>query len=213
MTVFFEKQGVAAPRMKWTLLSFLAVAVLEVLVSDHGAVAMPLRVKVGPEGEPKASTPAVKDGLEVVVKPAKAAFAEKEPIVFTVDFANTSGKSFMLFESGFFWDWKIRFGDWQVVQLRDVKRAYPPSQVLEPGKSIRTTVALDSAGGDFHLIWKGDQLALPPPAKFLPAGKYPLVIDVKLVEDVRRERLMDYKFPHWRGTITTNPVEITIAKK
>ena len=196
--------------------AFLAVAGLgTLLVRDHGAIAMtPLRDEASQPTKLKASAPAVKEGLEIVVKPAKAVFAEKEPLVFIVAFKNTSGKSFMLFESGFFWDWKIQFSDWHVVHLPDVKRAFPPSTILEPGKSIQTTVALDNSKDlEFHLVWKGIQLAQVPPARFLPVGKYPLVIDVKFAEDIRRERLKDYKFAHWTGTITTNPVIVEIASK
>ena len=196
--------------------AFLAIAGLgTLLIGDLGAMApLPEDARQPMKTEPKASEPAVRDGLKVVVKPAKAMFVEKEPLVFDVTLTNTSDKSFMLFESGYFWDWKIRFGDWQLVYLPEVKRAYPPSTTLEPGKSIQTTVALDNSKDlEFHLIWKGEQLAKVPPARFLPIGKYPLVIDVKFAKDIRRERLKDYKFPHWTGVLTTNPVIVEIAPK
>ena len=164
-------------------------------------------------GVTKESAPAVQECLKIVVKPTKAVFAEKDALVFTVTLTNTSDKSFMLFESGYFWDWKIRFGDWQVDYLPEVKRAYPPSTILEPGKSIQTTVTLDNTKNlEFHLIWKGIQ-PIKPPARSLPIGKYPLVIDVKFAEDIRRERLKDYKFAHWTGAIMTNSVIVEIAPK
>jgi hypothetical protein len=155
---------------------------------------------------------AIENGLEIVVTPKKAVLVEKVPIVFNVTFKNTSDKSFMLFEKDFFWDWKVRFGDWQVIHLRDVKRAYPQSTMLDPGRSIQTTVVFDNTKDlEFHLEWKGPQLAKVPPVKFLPVGKYSLVIDVRFVEDVRQERLKKYSCEHWTGTIATNPVTVEIT--
>ena len=219
----FRGQKVVAlfwPRFKTAVFvhAFLAVACIGTLLfRDAGAVAMaPFPKNAGQpmKGEPQASVPVVQDGLKIVVKPTKAVFAEKEPLVFAVTFTNTSDKSLMLFESGFFWDWTIRFGDWRLVHLPEVKRAYPPSITLEPGKSIQTTISLDNSKYlEFHLVWKGEQLAKVPPARFLPVGNYPLVMDVKFAEDIRRERLKDYNFAHWTGVIKTNPVMVEIAPK
>jgi hypothetical protein len=83
----------AMQAMFWTkltvgalLVAFMAtvgVGVGTVLVQHHGAVAMtpvPEEARQPKALEPKASAPAVRDGLEVVVKPTKAVFAEKDPL-------------------------------------------------------------------------------------------------------------------------------------
>src|SRR4051812_18234562 len=109
----FRGQQVVAlfwPRFKTAVFlhAFLAVACIGTLLfRDPGAIAMaplPEEAVQRMKTEPKASVPVVQDGLKIVVKPTKAVFAENDPLVFAVTFTNTSDKSFMLFESGFFWD-------------------------------------------------------------------------------------------------------------
>jgi RNA polymerase sigma factor (sigma-70 family) len=209
--------------MFWNKLKKVAlVAAVVAVLGGSGVVGMMIRpssstaraVPLPPKAErpAKAAPPAVeKNGLSVTVVPARRDFAVQEPLAFTVTFKNVSREPFFLAEAGYFWDWKITCGQfWQVQPLFDAKRAYPPSQLLEPGQEIRTEVVLDEKRSPFQFKWIGEQEQSVGPRKFLSAGKYPLALDIRLSTDRRAERRGDYKHPHWTGEIATKPVEIEI---
>lgn len=157
---------------------------------------------------PRDSEPVEKDGLSVTVTPAKTKFTSKDPLAFTVTLKNVSREPFMLFESTDFWAWKIKAGDWQAQNLRnDIKGPYPPSVVLEPGKSIEIMVKLDDPFR-FEYRWTGENKQVVEPKKSLPPGKYPLVVVLSFKEDVRPEQRANYKHRHWTGEIASRPIEI-----
>jgi RNA polymerase sigma factor (sigma-70 family) len=158
----------------------------------------------------KASEPVEKDGLSVTVIPAKQRFTVNEPLALTIVLKNVSDKPFLLCNPGLFWDWRIKFGGWEVVPLRDFKRSYATT-LLEPGKELRIEVKLDEPAR-FEFQWR-DAFKMPvAPVRALPVGKYPLYVSPTFPNHPQANRI-ELKHRLWIGELSTKPVEIEVVKE
>ena len=159
---------------------------------------------------PKVQPPprTAEDGLRVTVTSAKAKFTEGEPMVFTVTLKNTSAKTFHLFDPTHFWNWRTRFGHWQVQPLFNAIRK-EESTTLGAGKEIAVEVKLD-ATNKHQYQWTGPQLAAVMPILSLRPGKYPLVFEMNFKQHPQANRL-EFADPFWVGELRTKPLEIEIV--
>ena len=165
------------------------------------------------------SKPVTKDGLQVTLTLAKAAFAADEQPKFTVVFKNISDKPITLCDADFFWAWSIRFedvarkGPWQL-QLQEVARLKLAQQLraqkadtIQPGKTLE--VVVDLGGKDLlelEYVWQGEQDKPVAPVRKLAPGRYTLTLDIDLKAGGKQGT--DY----WTGQVTTDPVTFTISR-
>ena len=162
---------------------------------------------------PAASEPAEVNGLSVSVRPTKAAFGPDEQPQFAVTFKNRSGKVFRVRDLDLATDvWQIipadGSGPWQSGPFAYAARAPGPVYRLDPdGGGCRVAIEYAKAvRGPF--VWKGEQAKPVPSRPFLTPGKYTAVMKLSLSADKDNNPI-----PAWGGTLTTNPVEFTIAEK
>ncbi len=167
---------------------------------DGSAVKQP-----GPE-----SKATVKDGLQVVVRLDKAVYATNEPLTFTVIYTNVreKGNAFCLWDAGYFKDWKIMAGDWEVAGWPESERSVDGAflKTLGAGEQLEAPVKI---GGDGAAHFFSTRHRKPvPPRLFLPPGKYPLRLTISL-----RETSLPLlrALPRWIGEISTEPVEFEVG--
>ena len=164
-----------------------------------------LVLKVLPEGG-KASAPAVKDGLEVIVKPTKTIFAADEKPAFEITYTNRTDKVFCLYDLGYEVNHFlcIDLGDNGPWKAGPWERGIRQTQLvqLDAGKSCVRKHALR---GPF--TWKGNQAMPVPPRDALRPGTYRLTAMISFPNDGLPEVNLDL----WKGEITANPVEFEIA--
>jgi RNA polymerase sigma factor (sigma-70 family) len=159
----------------------------------------------GPE-----SKAAVKDGLQVVVRLDKAVYATNEPLTFTVIYTNVreKGNAFGLWDAGYFKDWKIMAGDWEVAGWPESERSVDGAflKTLGAGEQLEAPVKIggDGAAHFFSTM----QRETVPPRLFLPPGKYPLRLTISLRETSLTLRRA---LPRWVGEISTEPVEFEVG--
>jgi RNA polymerase sigma factor (sigma-70 family) len=165
---------------------------------------------VKPEG-PKASEPAIKDGLSVTVLPERTVFAVDQPLAFKLTFKNVSKETFLLFDAAWTYDYGVRFfgvpagGPWSATSVRNVDRPPPDvsdSKALAPGASLDVKLLLDAGYRYAH------ELKDSAPAAHLAKGRYRVVVTRKFVKSPA-EAL--WKHNHWTGDVTTQPVEFAIG--
>ncbi len=151
----------------------------------------------------------MKDGLQVVVRLDKAVYATNEPLTFTVIYTNVreKGNVFGLWDAGYFKDWKIMAGDWEVADWSRVARKVGFLKTLGAGEQLEAPVKV---GGDSaaHFYWRGEQSKPVLLQRFLPPGKYPLRLTIPLREAPLTERRA---LPRWIGEISTEPVEFEVG--
>ncbi|WP_439631470.1 sigma-70 family RNA polymerase sigma factor [Gemmata sp.] len=171
--------------------------------------------KAAPAPEPpvKASAPAEKNGLTVVVRPTKVAFAAGERPLFEVTFTNTSGTAVRLHDVDLATDtWVVAAaegaGRWTSGPFAYAARPVGQSFRLDPEKGpLRVELAYPKAvRGPF--VWAGRQSVPPKPLDALAPGKYTAVVKLSFpaIKD-------NNPVPHWSGELESNPVEFTVAEK
>jgi RNA polymerase sigma factor (sigma-70 family) len=152
----------------------------------------------------------VKDGLQVVVRLDKALYAPNEPLTFTVIYTNVreKGNAFCLWDAGYFKDWKIMAGDWEVAGWPESERSVDGAflKTLGAGEQVEAPVKI---GGDGAAHFFSTRQRKPvPPRRFLPPGKYPLRLTIPLREAPLTLRRA---LPRWIGEISTEPVEFEVG--
>jgi len=208
--------------------------VLGVLVSVCAAVenkpAKPVKPKVV---KPKASDPATKDGLSIVVRSTKVVYAQREPIALEVTLTNVSKKTFALAGATML-GWLPGRGltfvikDVKTGKTRILKSGTNPmimapvrmeNKTLAPGKSVvvRTAVNQWSWSREMEGVGRWERRTKPPPARLvrkpigaemLPGGTYRISVLCELHKGFGRG---DVTF--WVGSIMSKPVEVKVDPK
>lgn len=165
--------------------------------------------------EAKASEPAVKDGLSVTVKPAKAVFAADEALELQVTYTNVGKTPFVLKDADYLWNREVEFEDVQTKLpwvLRPLFRCITNNTLttLEPGKSLEARLVLNPASTNYRY-----EFASPiPDGKVerkqarLAAGSYRVTVGLEFVAEEKAAEGMPRT---WAGKIATTPVDFAIA--
>ena len=165
-----------------------------------------------PPAVPQVSEAVAQDGLSITIAPAKAVFLAKEPLAFVVTFKNVSKEPFMLFDANAALRYELTFrgvpmGDpWVPVLPTDILR--PPfleglSKELQPGAAREIKLL-----GGIQLGYRGPNDSTPFGRPNLDAGKYSVSLTRKFTGN---PALLLWPHRHWVGTLTTKPVEFTVA--
>ncbi len=184
--------------------SFISADPIPWIIPEQGAEGDAVK-QPGPE-----SKATVKDGLQVVVRLDKALYATNEPLTFTVIYTNVreKGNAFGLWDAGYFKDWKIMAGDWEVAGWPESERSVDGAflKTLGAGEQLEAPVKIggDGAAHFFSTM----QRETVPPRLFLPPGKYPLRLTISLWEAPLTLRRA---LPRWIGEISTEPVEFEVG--
>ena len=166
-----------------------------------------------PEAPVRSSAPAEKNGLTVVVRTTKVAFAFGERPVFEVVLTNTSDKVFRLHDVDTATDtWVIAAADgtgpWQSGPFAYAARAVGQPHRLDPEKGpLRVEFAYPKVvRGPF--AWAGPADPSRKPLDPLPVGKYTAVVKMSFpaIKD-------NNPIPHWSGSLESKPLEFTVADK
>ena len=195
--------------MKYILFACLVVALSRIALADPPSTV--------PSTQPSISSkPVEHDGLQVTVTMPKATFAADEPLKFTLQFKNVSGKPLTLCDADCFWHWVTQFtdvkagGPWTLRQLFDDRHEASVNS-LKPDGVLEVPVELVGGKRPFDLQWDGPQKRLVAPIQHLRPGKYRLTIEISLRETpVRGPEDIP---PFWVGTTSTEPVEFEITDK
>jgi len=183
--------------------------------SPNEAQAAPLgeRPPEGPE-RPRASKPAVKDGLSVTIQPAKAVFGKDEMPVIDFHWTNLTQEPFKLAAMNYFPE-RIKEADlldlktgasWKGTYLPPARTAAPapvPAEVA-PAQTVQSHVGL---GQEPWTRWSWRVQDKPPVIRALPPGKYRVAFTIAF------GRGLAEKQGYWIGEITTNPTEFEITDK
>ena len=152
---------------------------------------------------------ALVNGLSVTVTPAKAVFAAKDHLVFTVQLKNVSDNAFLLFDTDHWYSshspYRFVFLDAQTKEsftaifgIRDERELNAAdSKQLKPGEAAEVKITMK---GSFAVHRK---------AGFSP-GKYSLTLTAKFEISPLK---VQWTAPHWKGEIAANAVEFEIAKE
>ncbi|VTT98968.1 sigma-70 family rna polymerase sigma factor : RNA polymerase sigma factor, sigma-70 family OS=Singulisphaera acidiphila (strain ATCC BAA-1392 / DSM 18658 / VKM B-2454 / MOB10) GN=Sinac_6419 PE=4 SV=1: Sigma70_r2: Sigma70_r4_2 [Gemmataceae bacterium] len=166
-----------------------------------------------PEAPVKTSAPAEKDGLTVVVRPTKAAFAVGERPMFDVTFSNTSDKVFRIHNLEIATNaWVVNKADgsgaWTVGPFGDASRLREIDVRLDPDKGPLRVAFTYTTLVRSPFVWAGVQTAPPKPLEALPAGRYTAAVRLTL-----RAPNGENPTSYWSGELESKPVEFTVAEK
>jgi hypothetical protein len=158
---------------------------------------------------PKASEPAVKDGLAVTVAPIKAVFGVNEPLEFKIELANTGKETFVLpgldtrkLQPHYVLVIKEVGKDWSWLPMYKVNfQNNLPSLRLDGGEKRQEIVSFPAV--DYQWGGGGQTVRIG----FPKIGKYEVYLTVAVPE------VGGGKVRWWKGTLTTKPAEFEIAAK
>jgi hypothetical protein len=170
------------------------------------------------EADKSVTTGGEKDGLVVVIAPAKRRFTPQEPLSFTVTYRNVSKHAFRLPDQPGLWNY------WQL-NLKEMAAGKPtgktyvgktslpmglrvparPSDPIKPHKTLSIEVKLSRYK---YSAEKWDRRAA---ATQLPPGKYQVTIDIHFPEKPAGEVKPPPVWEH--DSITSQPVEIEIGSR
>jgi RNA polymerase sigma factor (sigma-70 family) len=210
----------ASRAMLWTKIKF-AVALVAGMVIAAGGISLSrlgtdgataLAVPVPAEAEAvKSSKPVVKNGLEVVVTPARTKFEVGQHPVLKVTLTNRSDKLMRLYDYEHIrWNYKSSWRcdggiPWQSSEWTN-QRGFGTRPVLtadlEPGKSVTQTVTLQGP----YVCKEQEQSVAPRDELFV--GRYRIATTLRFAAP---EGDAQKKGNFWTGEIVTDPVEVVIG--
>jgi RNA polymerase sigma factor (sigma-70 family) len=163
--------------------------------------------KVTIDVTPKASKPAVKDGLSLTVRPAKAVFTENSHLEFKIALANVSPDEFFL--PGMdarrltpHYRIEIRRAGKEGMWAPRVEKKFDDNIASVRLAAAQTHEQLLSFADEHKYQWTGTD---KEPHAFPAPGQYQLFVTVSVTG------VENSKLKWWQGTLVSNPVEFEIA--